>query len=121
MTRCVRPACDGMRSSWPHGGDDRHIPFNRQRLENSGFEYVALGHIHKPQVLKKDRVIYAGALEPVDRNDTGRHGFIKGEVTEQGPAHKLGFLRVKGVCPSDCGNRGGRYDRKCQEQDQGTG
>ena len=67
-----------------HGGDDRHIPFNRQRLENSGFEYVALGHIHKPQVLKKDRVIYAGALEPVDRNDTGRHGFIKGEITEQG-------------------------------------
>lgn len=64
-----------------HGGDAKHIPFNRQKLERSGFDYVALGHIHRPQVLLKDRIIYAGALEPIDKNDTGKHGYIKGEFT----------------------------------------
>ena len=63
-----------------HGGDDRHIPFDRRKLEQSGFDYIALGHIHKPAVLKKDRIIYAGALEPTDINDTGEHGYVKGEV-----------------------------------------
>lgn len=67
-----------------HGGDDRHIPFDRQKLERSGFDYIAFGHIHKPQMLQKDRIIYAGALEPVDRNDTGPHGYVKGEITGRG-------------------------------------
>ena len=32
----------------------------------------------------KDRIIYAGALEPIDRNDVGPHGYVKGEITEAG-------------------------------------
>ena len=67
-----------------HGGDDKHIPFNRGALEKSGFDYIALGHIHKPAVLEENRIIYAGALEPVDRNDTGAHGYVRGEITERG-------------------------------------
>ena len=67
-----------------HGGDDRHIPIDRQKLERSGFDYVALGHIHKPQVMRKDQIVYSGALEPIDKNDTGRHGYVRGEITEKG-------------------------------------
>ena len=67
-----------------HGGDDKHIPFNRGAQEKSGFDYIALGHIHKPAVLEENRIIYAGALEPVDRNDTGPHGYVRGEITERG-------------------------------------
>lgn len=67
-----------------HGGDERHIPFDLRTLERSGFDYIALGHIHKPQTLRKDRIIYPGALEPVDKNDTGAHGYVKGEITERG-------------------------------------
>ena len=26
-----------------HGGDDKHIPFNRGAQEKSGFDYIALG------------------------------------------------------------------------------
>ena len=58
--------------------------YDRKALSSSGFCYIALGHIHKPQALEKDRIIYAGALEPVDRNDTGPHGYIRGEVAEAG-------------------------------------
>lgn len=65
-----------------HGGDEKHIPFDKKRLSRSGFSYIALGHIHKPQALQKDRMIYAGALEPIDQNDVGQHGYVKGEIRD---------------------------------------
>lgn len=67
-----------------HGGDEKHIPVRKDVFENSGFDYIALGHIHKPQALIKNLAVYAGALEPVDKNDTGPHGFIRGEITGNG-------------------------------------
>ncbi len=67
-----------------HGGDEKHIPLRREYLEKSGFDYIALGHIHKPQILIPGKAAYAGALEPTDKNDTGQHGYIQGEITEKG-------------------------------------
>lgn len=61
-----------------HGGDEKHIPMNIKTIVEAGFDYIALGHIHKPQVLIKDKAAYAGALEPIDRNDLGQHGYIEG-------------------------------------------
>ena len=63
-----------------HGGDARHIPVSKDALQSSGFDYIALGHIHKPQVFLPGKALYAGALEPVDCEDTGPHGYILGEV-----------------------------------------
>lgn len=65
-----------------HGGDEKHIPIQTARLEKNGFDYVALGHIHKPWILVKDHMAYAGATEPLDRNDTGPHGYIVGEYRD---------------------------------------
>lgn len=67
-----------------HGGDERHVPIRRDLLEQSGFDYIAMGHIHKPQELIANYAVYAGALEPVDKNDTGQHGYVRGEITESG-------------------------------------
>ena len=67
-----------------HGGDAAHIPIRKESLAASGFDYVALGHIHLPQQVVPGRAFYAGALEPIDLGDTGAHGFILGEVTERG-------------------------------------
>lgn len=61
-----------------HGGDENHIPIDRRRLQAGGFDYVALGHIHKPQYLAEN-IAYAGALEPLDITETGVHGYIVGE------------------------------------------
>ena len=63
-----------------HGGDENHIPVSKDTFLYTPFDYVALGHIHKPQVLQKNKVIYAGSLEPLDKNETGAHGYIKGEI-----------------------------------------
>lgn len=49
-------------------------------ISASGFDYLALGHIHKPQILLRDKAAYAGALEPIDRNDLGEHGYIEGHL-----------------------------------------
>ena len=65
-----------------HGGDANHIPINMDRLRRAGFDYVALGHIHKPDVHPKAAIAYAGALEPIDRGDEGEHGYILGEIGE---------------------------------------
>ncbi|MFQ7550492.1 MAG: metallophosphoesterase family protein [Blautia marasmi] len=67
-----------------HGGDKNHIPFDRSVLERAGFSYAALGHIHKPEMLVKDKIAYAGALEPIDKNDLGPHGYIKGICSHGG-------------------------------------
>ena len=67
-----------------HGGDESHIPIKREVLSNLGYDYVALGHIHKQQTLVENQVVFAGALEPMDKNDTGKHGYVEGEITEKG-------------------------------------
>lgn len=63
-----------------HGGDAEHIPMNMNRLRQAGFDYIAMGHIHKPWVDDKAAIAYAGALEPIDRNDEGVHGYIHGRM-----------------------------------------
>lgn len=63
-----------------HGGDAQHIPMSIRTIAASGFDYIALGHIHKPQILLRDKAAYAGALEPIDRNDLGEHGYIEGHL-----------------------------------------
>ena len=67
-----------------HGGDEKHIPFKKESMLKLGYDYIALGHIHKPQVLVENKMLYAGALEPTDKNDLGPHGYVKGEITDQG-------------------------------------
>lgn len=67
-----------------HGGDETHIPMKKAKLKALGYDYIALGHIHKPQMILKDYAAFSGSLEPLDQNETGRHGFLLGEITEKG-------------------------------------
>lgn len=63
-----------------HGGDEKHIPMQFSRLSRAGFDYVALGHIHKPRMIEENKMAYSGAPEPLDRNDTGPHGYVTGTI-----------------------------------------
>lgn len=67
-----------------HGGDERHIPINRDRLRGAGFDYIALGHIHKPEQIVDHLMAYSGSLEPTDKNDVGPRGYILGQVDDMG-------------------------------------
>lgn len=66
-----------------HGGDDKDIPINRRKLLDSDFNYIALGHIHKPEIIDK-RMAYSGSLEPIDKNETGERGYILGDINRDG-------------------------------------
>ena len=62
-----------------HGGDERSIPINFNLLQESNFDYIALGHIHKHQIIS-NKVAYSGSLEPLDKNELGQHGYIIGTI-----------------------------------------
>lgn len=66
-----------------HGGDEKDIPIDRKIVESLGYTYVALGHIHKP-ALFTNQIAYSGSLEPLDRTETGEHGYIQGEIIKLG-------------------------------------
>ena len=66
-----------------HGGDANHVPINRAALASSGFSYIALGHIHKPEVLAEKKMAYCGSPEPLDKTETGDHGIFYGEISPE--------------------------------------
>ncbi len=70
-----------------HGGEEKDIPFNRKKLLDSGFDYYALGHFHKPALIC-DRMAYCGSQEPLDKNETGERGYILGEIIQNGRVKK---------------------------------
>ena len=65
-----------------HGGDLSCCPMDFTGLAAAGFDYVALGHSHKPHTVCRDKIAYSGSLEPLDRNDLGKHGYIQGEYED---------------------------------------
>lgn len=65
-----------------HGGDEKHIPIQFSQLDAADFDYIALGHIHKPEILVPGKMAYAGSPEPIDKNETGPHGYVKGTIGE---------------------------------------
>lgn len=77
-----------------HGGETGNVPMDFKKLARAGFDYVALGHIHKPGQVAPN-IWYSGSLEPLDRNETGEHGYILGEITSAGCAVRFVPIAVK--------------------------
>jgi DNA repair protein SbcD/Mre11 len=76
----VEPGCEErINILLAHGGDEKNIPMNKKAMQSNGFDYIALGHIHKPEIFS-DRMAYSGSLEPLDKNETGDRGYIQGEI-----------------------------------------
>ena len=65
-----------------HGGDADHVPISYSALAQSGFDYIALGHIHQPRVWKGVPMACCGSPEPLDPTDLGARGCLSGEVTK---------------------------------------
>lgn len=67
-----------------HGGDAAHMPFHKGALAKKGFDYIAMGGSRRPVHILKNRMAYSGSPEPLSMADQGKHGYILGEMTEQG-------------------------------------
>lgn len=72
-----------------HGGDIRHLPVDWNELGAKGFDYLAFGHIHHPQLRPEIRMAYCGSLEPTNINDKGVRGYIEGAIDEEGTRFSL--------------------------------
>lgn len=91
---CVTVPADGrIHILLGHGGDANHLPFDRAALAGAGFSYVALGHIHKPEILAERKMAYCGSPEPLDKTETGLHGIYFGEIhPTAGEVTRLEFI-----------------------------
>jgi len=53
---------------------------SRKMLEEKGFDYVALGHIHKTNYSENENIIYPGSTVSIGFDELGKHGIIAGEI-----------------------------------------
>ncbi len=128
----VMPAGDGISILLAHGGDAKDVPINYRKLGANGFDYVAMGHIHKPEIMADYRMAYAGSPEPLDKNETGAHGYMQvvisgdaeGKQTTQitfVPFAKRRYIDLP-IAVSGQDTQGSLADRICAEiEKQGTG
>ena len=75
------PASDHIHILLAHGGDPKHLPWDKKSFVDAGLSYAALGHIHKAELGADLSYAYPGSPEPLDKTETGRHGIVLGEIS----------------------------------------
>lgn len=69
-------------------------PLRETKLKKIGFDYIALGHIHKPYYNeeKNQKIVYPGSPISLGFDELGKHGVISGEITDKDL--KLKFIQI---------------------------
>ena len=63
-------------------GQDAYNPITSVFLRSIGFDYVALGHIHKTNFDLNSNIIYPGSPISMGFDELGNHGIVCGELTD---------------------------------------
>ena len=60
-------------------------PLNKNKLKSLEFDYIALGHIHKPYYNEEDdqRIVYPGSCISLGFDEPGKHGAIQGNLNKE--------------------------------------
>jgi len=60
-------------------------PLNKNKLKQLGFDYIALGHIHKLDYNtdENQRIVYPGSPISLGFDELGKHGVILGEISKE--------------------------------------
>lgn len=69
-------------------------PISEKMLKEKGFDYVALGHIHKISYNDEpnQRIVYSGSTISMGFDELGEHGMIVGEITKD--SYEIAFVPV---------------------------
>ena len=65
---------------------------NSKMLKDKGFDYIALGHIHKNNFEKNANIIYPGSTISLGFDELGNHGMIVGEINKN--SNKIEFIKL---------------------------
>jgi DNA repair exonuclease SbcCD nuclease subunit len=57
-------------------------PILESKLNSKGFDYAAIGHVHKNNLDNKNRIYYPGSPISLGFDELGEHGMIVGEITK---------------------------------------
>lgn len=60
--------------------DSNYLPLDLKVLNELNMDYIALGHIHKPNIFN-DKIAYCGSPEPLDFGELGDRGIIVGKIS----------------------------------------
>ena len=65
--------------------EHEYNPISKNELEEKGFDYVALGHIHKLDynTQENQRIVYPGSTVSLGFDELGKHGMIVGDVEKE--------------------------------------
>lgn len=79
------------------GGDaDVYAPFSVDELKHTGFDYWALGHIHKREVLSEQPpIVYPGNIQGRHRKESGEKGCYLVEL--EGQSCVMSFLPLQDI------------------------
>ena len=59
-------------------------PLSSKKLEQLGFDYIALGHIHKSNLENKNqKIVYPGSTISMGFDELGKHGVVVGNITKE--------------------------------------
>ncbi|MCK9444732.1 MAG: DNA repair exonuclease [Tissierellaceae bacterium] len=85
-----------------------YLPLDNKALINLNIDYIALGHIHKPQLFSQN-LAYCGCPEPLNFGEIGQRGIIQGTIEEGKtkieliPISKRRFIEVEVELSEDMG------------------
>lgn len=72
--------------------DMQYNSMRKKMLEEKGFDYIALGHIHKNNFSRNERIIYPGSTISLGFDELGKHGMVTGEITKN--RNELEFVEL---------------------------
>ena len=72
--------------------DMQYNSMSTRMLQEKGFDYVALGHIHKNNFKNDGKIIYPGSTIAMGFDELGEHGMVTGEISKLG--NKLEFIKL---------------------------
>ena len=80
------------------GGNDenkQYNPLKKKELEELGFDYIALGHIHKRNFVEgeNEKIIYPGSTVSLGFDELGKHGMIVGKI-EKDKKLEIAFVPI---------------------------
>ena len=72
--------------------DNQYNPMQSAMLKSKGFDYIALGHIHKNNINENTNIIYPGSMISMGFDELGEHGMVVGDIKKNDL--KLEFLKL---------------------------